>query len=440
MNNEELQECIIQANALMGQEKYDAAISYFEKAGSMDPLNVGIYLSKGIAYANLEEYEKAKREFEKVLKINKKEGAAYFHLGNLEMLTGEKARGIELYNNAIANGCDDAQVYFSLGLMHEEEGNDDLAVRNYSKAIRKDPNRADIRIRKIRLYIKNQHYPEALQALDELILSNPDVFEGYHLKFLTLVQQGRAEEAGQVVREARNLFPEDTGFALDQASLLITEKRYQEAIAYLDEISVSMETDQEAKCSIAMEKARAYAFLEDMDQTIECLEQARNASLSYEVPRLDVEVLYLLMNCYMNHENLGKVLECAREIKKAEEENYYSLAAYYYEPFALKLQGKVDEAEKLFEESISLYRNISLKYPGNIDSYAFRIMSLRELGKFEKALELADYLVTVNDSVAESHTLRATVLEELGRDDEAKEERAKAVSLGGFMAELPANK
>ena len=46
----------------------------------------------------------------------------------------------------------------------------------------------------------------------------------------------------------------------------------------------------------------------------------------------------------------------------------------------------------------------------------------------------------VNDNVAESHTLRASILEELGRTEEAKNEMAKAVSLGGLMAELPANK
>lgn len=439
MNQEELQEYIIQANTLMGQENYEAAIAYFEKAQALDQLNVGIYLSKGVAYANMEDYEMAKQEFEKVLKINKKEGVAYFHLGNLEMLMGNKARGIELYNNAIANGFDDAQVYFSLGLMHEEEGSEDLAIRNYSKAILKDPNRADIRIRKVRLYIKNQHYPEAIQALDELILSNPDVFEGYHLKFLTLVQQGMLKEAEEVVEEAMKLFPKDTGFALDKASLLITKKMYQEAVAYLDDIVLNMETDEELKRSIFMEKARAFAFLEDMDKTIECLEQVRENSLSKENPRLDLEAVYLLMNCYLNNEDFDKSLERAREIKKVKEESYYSLAAYYYEPFVLKMQGRNEEANKLFEESVSLYRSISLKYPDNIDSYAFRIMSLRELGKYEKALELADYLLAVKSNAAESHILRATVLEGLGRDSQAKEERAKAASLGGFIAELPVN-
>ena len=146
------------------------------------------------------------------------------------------------------------------------------------------------------------------------------------------------------------------------------------------------------------------------------------------------------MNCYLNNDNLEKVIECAKELKKAEGEDYYSLAAYYYEPFALKKLGKQDEAKKLFEEAVVYYRSASLKNPGNVDCYAFRIMSLRELGDNQKALELADYLVMVKDDLAEAHTLRATVLEDMGRNEEAKTERAKAVSIGGYMADLPANK
>ena len=46
----------------------------------------------------------------------------------------------------------------------------------------------------------------------------------------------------------------------------------------------------------------------------------------------------------------------------------------------------------------------------------------------------------VNDNVAESNTLRASILEQLGREEEAKNEKAKAVTLGGLMAELLANK
>lgn len=439
MENINVQEYLMQANALMGQENYEGALQFLEKAEKEDKFNLDIYVTKGVAYANIENYVNAKKEFEKALKVNKKEGVVYFHLGNIELLSGNKAEGIGYYNNAIAYGYDEAQLYFSLGLMYEEDGNDDLAIRNYSKATLRDPIRADIRIRKIRLYIKNKHMQEALQALDELMLANPDVFEGYHLKFLVLVDMGKLAEAEKVLTGAMNLFPKDVGFALDKASLLITQKEYQAALSYLEEIERTMETEPDDRRSIAMERARIYALLEDMKKTIESLETARTISLLKEPPFLDLEALYLLMNCYLNEEDNHKVIECARELKKAEGEEYYSIAAYYYEPLALKNIGKSEEAKKLFKEAVSYYRNISLQHPGNMDSYAFRIMSLREISEYDKALELAEYLVMMKGDLAESHTLKATVLEDLGRTDEAKIERNIAVSCGGILAELPAN-
>lgn len=426
MVSEDFQEYMIQANALMGQEKYEEAVKYLQKAEQADNMNIDVYLTKGIAYANLSNYESAKAEFEKVLKISKNNGIALFHLGNIEILMGNKARGIELFNNAIANGYDDAQVYFSLGLMYEEEDSEELAIRNYSRAILKNANRADIRIRKIRLLIKRNLMQEALQSIDELILSNPDVFEGHHLKFLVLVSLDRLDEAEQVISEAMNLFPRDAAFALDKASLMVTRKQYHDALEYLDKIENEMETDQETGHSAAMERARIYSYLEDMENTIKALESARK--IFEEHGETDIEAIYLLMNCYLNLENYEQVIAMAQELKKAKEENYYVLAAYYYEPFALKKMGKTEEADKLFEESVSYYRGESLKYPDSADGYAFRIMSLRELGRYEKALELADYLVSVNDKLPEAHTLRATVLEALGRTEEAKEERAKGIS------------
>ena len=439
MENYNLLEYMNQATALMGQEKYEAALSFLEKAEKEDRFNVDIYITKGVAYANLEQFDKAQIEFEKALKVNKKEGIVYFHLGNIEMLIGNKAKGIELYNNAIANGFDDAQVYFSLGLMHEEDNNDDLAVRNYSKAILKDANRADIRIRKIRIFIKNQQLKEALQALDELILSNPDVFEGYHLKYLVLASMEEFDEASAVLSSAMLMFPKDTAFAIDKASLMITKKEYKQALDYLNSLGNTYEIDAEAAHSIAMEESRAYAFLEDMNGTVKSLEKAREMALKLDPPRLDLEALYLLMNCYLNNEEFEKVIECAKELKKAEGEDYYSIAAYYYEPLAMNKLGKGETAKTLFKEAVEFLRGVSLKNPGNVDAYAFRIMALRELSEYQKALDLADYLIMVKDDLAEAHTLRATVLEDLGRVDEAKNERAKAVSIGGYMAELPAN-
>lgn len=431
MNNEDLLEYLQQANVLMAEEKYDDAVVYLNKAEKIDKGNIDVHIRKGVAYANTEKYEEAKKEFEKVIEIDNKSGLSYFHLGNIEIMLGNRGRGIELYNNALANGFTDAQVYYSLGLMYEEDADDELAFRNYSKAIMQDPNRADIRVRKIRLLIKNNMLEEALTTIDELRLSNPDVFEGYHLKFLVLVSLERLDEAEEIVDEAMKLFPKDSSFALDKASLMITRKEYSKSLDYLEFIQNEMETDYDIEHSIAMEKARIFSMQQDMDSTIESLKTAKK--IFNEQDLFDIEATYLLMNCYAGIEKFEETIDLAKELKLCEDENYYTLSAYYYEPFALKMMGKEDEAIKLFEEAVSYYRTETLNNPNSIDAYAFRIMALRELGKLDKALELSDFLIGIKEEMPEAHLLRATVLDALGKKDEADKEREIATSQEGFV-------
>lgn len=237
-----------------------------------------------------------------------------------------------------------------------------------------------------------------------------------------------------------DMFPNDVRFAIDKASLMISKEEYENAIQYLEFIENHYSSSEEIQRSIYMEKARAYAFTENVDKTIESLENVQKISENSESPYLDAEASYLLMNCYLTVENYENAIECARKLKKLEKEHKYSLAAHYYEALAIKKLGREEEAQQLLKDSIESYRSISLKNPGNMESYVFRIMSLRELGEFEKALELVDYLTKVAGNMAEIHTLRAMVLEDLGRTEESKVEKAKVAEIGGIMTELAFNK
>lgn len=435
VDNDNFKEYMLQADSLMGLEKYEEALKYYSKAEAVDMMNIEVHMSKGIAYANLEKYEDAKKEFEKTIKINRTCGIAYFHMGNVEILLDNKSRGIELYNNAIANGYDNAQVYYSLGLMYEEEGNYDLAIRNYSKAIMKDHNRPDIRVKKIRLLIENGNLELALNDLNALILSNPDIFEGYHLKYIVLEELGRIEEAQATIDEAMEMFPEDPAFALDNASLMLNNKKYTEALAYLNDISKKVELEPEFLREIEIKKSRVYAGLRDLNSMCGCLKRAKDISKSADPEGEDAEVVYFLMTCYVGLEDFNNAYNEAKELKQMKEENFFTLAGHYFEPFTLRQLGKEAQALALYEDAVDYYRNRSLKNPGNVDAYVYRAMVLRELGDYDKALELADYLVSLYDSLSEIHVLRATVLEKMGNEEEAKIEREKAKGLTKILAD-----
>ncbi len=431
MENLESQEYLMQAKALIGQQKYSAAVLLLEKAEECDRMNEEIYLTKGLCYANLNELDKAKEEFGKALKVNRKSGVALFHLGNICMMQGNDAEGIENYNKAIMNGYDNAQLYFTLGVIMEEAGNDENAVHNYVKAIHKDPSRPDIRIRKIRLQIKNGAAQQAMESIDEMIVACPDVFEGYHLRFLLLMEAGKMEEAEETVDGAMVLFPNEVGFALDKASLLTAQKKYQQALEYLETIEKTMDVDENSRRDIALERVKIAARNADMEKTIEVLEGMKREAQKADPPKVDCEALYMLMNCYLGDKQFEKAKENAEILFNVEQLNQFSIPSWYYLPYILKNMGKEQEAKPLYEKAVEKYRNLSLKHPGNIDFYMFRILSLRDLGNYDKALELSDYLVSVQEDLAEVHTIRAAVLAAMGREEEAKAEMKRSEELGG---------
>jgi tetratricopeptide (TPR) repeat protein len=420
MDKLQVQEYLSQGAVLAGQGKHKEALNYFDKAERENPMEIEVYLSKGIALANLERLDEAKEQLEKALKVNRTSGLAYFHLGNLAVLQGEVALGFENYNKAVANGYDDAQLYFSIGLLHEENGEIEMAIRNYSKAIMRNALRPDIRIRKARLLIEGNLIPEAMQTLDETILTNPDVFEGYHIKFTLLLQLKQYDKADELLNKAMELFPKDPGFSLDRATLYIEKGEFDVALSVLSELECLEEIDDEIQRKIYMERAQIFATKEDVNSAISALEQAK--ALSDKVNIFDSEVVFLLANCHLSTEEYDKVLDYARQMLEKSNDNYNKESARYFEPLALKMLGRMDEALPLYKEAINEFRNQSLSVPGNLDAYLLRVMCLRDIEENDKALELIDYVITLQPERAEPRLLRVAILEALGRNNEATEE------------------
>ena len=420
MDNLELQEYFTQGAMLAGQGRHAEAIKYYERAEKLDPMNEDVYLAKGIAYANLDELDAAKAQFEKALKVNRTSGLAWYHLGRIAILQGNSALGYEDYNKAIANGYDDAQVYYSIGLLNEEQGDREMAIRNYSKAIMRDALRPDIRVRKARLLLQGGNTDEALQTLDEMILTNPDVFEGYHLKFTILLQTGDYDRADAVLDDAIALFPKDPAFVLDRVNLRTDQGKLDEALALLTELEGREETDSDVRRKINMQRAQIFAAQENLDAAIAALEKAKTVADQAGV--FDTDVVFLLTNCQLAKENFAAALEGVECLLEKAPDGYIKQTALYLKPFALKKLERMEEAIPLYKEAINTYRRQSLETPENLDAYLLRIMCLRDLEQYDKAMELANYIADLQPERPEPHVLRASILQAQGLEEEAKAE------------------
>ncbi len=424
MINSESAEYLNQAKSFLKLQQYEDALDYLDKAISIDKINKELYIYKAIVFANLGKYDDSKETLQKALLIDKEYSEAYFHMGNILLMTGNKAQGIENYNKAIAYGFDDAQVFYNLGLMYEEDDNDELALRNYTKAIKKDPMRIDARVRKANLYIKHKKNEEALETLNELILVDPDLYDGYHLKSLLLAEMGNYDEAFDVLENAIDIFPKDPAFVLDKINILVMSNDTEKAEKCITELEENYEMKPDQKHRLELEKARLYALRADLDKVIDSLIGAKNIYKEMKSEEVDAEATFLLANCYLEKKDYQSAAEYAQELLKCAKTEYL-IPAYYILPFSYAKMGMEEKSKEQYKDSISKLRMITLNDPGILDGYLFRALCLKEVGQYEKALELSDYLLRVDQNSKTFHDLKAEVLFAMGREEEAIAEKEK---------------
>lgn len=428
MSNSESMEYLNQARYFVGTEKYGDALEYINRAIASDKMNKELYVQKSIILANLDQYDEAIEEIGNALKIDKTYAEAYFHLGNLYLMTGNQSSGIENYNKAIANGFDDSQIFFNLGLMYEEDGNDELAIRNYTKAILKDPLRVDARVRKAKIFITNGKQHEALDTLNELILADPDLYEGYHLKALLLADMGEFDDAMDVLNEGIKLFPKDPSFLLDKVNVYVMQEKTDKAREMVATLESDYEMDLDQKRHLELEKARLYALEADIDSIVSSLLKAKAISKELDPSKIDAEATFLLVNCCLEKKDYMAAVTYSKELIESEE-LAYAIPAYYTLPYAYAHSGEDEKAKVQYKESISKLRAITLGNPEILDGYLFRALCLKEIGEHDKALELSDYLLKVDDNSKSFHNLKAEILYAKGDEDAAKAEKAIAESL-----------
>ena len=114
---------------------------------------------------------------------------------------------------------------------------------------------------------------------------------------------------------------------------------------------------------------------------------------------------------------------------KEKQNNSYYWAALYYRPFCQKKMGNEDEANKNFNEAIALYRLATLEEPSLIEAYMYRVMCLKDMEKYDDALEILEFLENLNDKIAEIYTLRADIYTLSDQKSLAKEELEKAYAI-----------
>lgn len=411
--------------SLLGAEQPEKAVEMIDRSLKCDPMNKDAHITKGIAYANMEDYTEAKKSFNNAVKIDKSFADAYFQLGNIAFLENDFEEGIKNYNQAVYCGYNNSELYYNLGLVYEERDEYGEALRNYNKAISLDQSNPVYMIRKATLQIREGKYEEALQTLEKFRMHHPDSFDGYHLTAAVYTMQGQYDKAETLLKQAQEMFPDDKDILFDRMRVLVTKGDEKQALDLLQKAK-EMDCTLEEKKEIFLNEGKIY-LQNDMERAIESFIEALNIPGAEDN---NPEIRYFLMNTYLARHDYENLLKVAKTVDRNDINNPYSLFGVYFECMAMK-ELKKENYVKEYENAQKYYRNISLNDPSRIDAYLFRAMCYKDIGNYDKALETIDYVILIQPENGQLHQIKGNILKEMsGRSVEAEEEYREAKRLG----------
>jgi len=118
------------------------AIRYFDMAIS-EGANAAIYNKRGCAYARLEQWKNAIRDFNSAISIDSSDAMIYYHRGLAENKTGRYKKSIDDCTKAIALNGSMAEAYLVRGLSIALHGDTEASMTDFRTAIRLRPDYAE---------------------------------------------------------------------------------------------------------------------------------------------------------------------------------------------------------------------------------------------------------------------------------------------------------
>lgn len=140
-------------------EKYDSALSDYNKSIELDPKEPYAYYFRGQAYASLEQHDKAITEYGQAIKLQPGLYLAY-HMRGISFLSKENYKdALSDFNKVIELRKNYDPAYLMRGLAYENSGDYKSAIADYKEAkkLNKDnTENADARIEKASKKMKEQ--------------------------------------------------------------------------------------------------------------------------------------------------------------------------------------------------------------------------------------------------------------------------------------------
>ena len=422
--NEEIQDLLARGTELMAAQRYEDAVEAYKSVLALDKANYEAFFNLGNAYINQQMLDEGIDAFRKALLAKPDSDEARYSLGCAYFIADRLPEAVKEFNRCEERGFAPLEMYEILETIFLDSDDPIQAIRYANKAIEANPLLPDHYINKAQFYLLLEKPKEAAAVLREVESLLPDAAEPYQVEAQIHLQSGDFGEAVAVCDRALSRFPDDPSMLLVKGQVLNQAEKADEALELLDKAAELVGLGSSLIAEIDAARGVAYALNQDTDASIECLKRAVAAG-----GQSQDQASFMLLSELAVVEDYEQIEACAKTILELGDISPRTrAAAIFWNAFAAKKLGQ-DTADELLRDAQVHLRRITIANPGIIEAYCYRLQCHKELGEYDKALDLAEHLIRLAPEDAAGYAFKSDVLAAKGDVTGAEQFREKALGL-----------
>ena len=164
---------------LLIADKASTAKAFFLEAVKVNPKNSAAYFGLGEVYSDLDQSKEAIKNFEEALAANSKLTEIYVPLGILYFQTGEIAKADDMLTRALTNSSETAETQVFLGSIRMSQNRKPEALAAFQRAKSLDPTSADAFFQTGEVLVRLDRETEAIAEFNQAVTLKPAFLEAW---------------------------------------------------------------------------------------------------------------------------------------------------------------------------------------------------------------------------------------------------------------------
>jgi len=292
------------SSVFISKRDFEKVIDICNEALKVEPDSEAFYITRGYAYAELNELEQAIEDYDRAIELNPNYAEAYNNRGNVYAELNKYERAIEDYDRAIELNPDDAKAYYNRGFTHAKLNQHEQAIEDYDRAIELNPNYAEAYNNRGNVYAELNKYERAIEDYSEAIKLNPDDAVAYINRGNAYAELNKYERAIEDFSKAIELNPNYAEAYINRGNAYAELNEHERAI---EDYGKAIELNPNF-AEAYNNRGAAYAELNKHERAIEDFSKA-------------IELNPALAAAYVNrgiaYSEIHRYEESARDLKKA---------------------------------------------------------------------------------------------------------------------------